>query len=252
MISLQGILEQIKLTYKDYLEIMAYPSIDLLPWQSKFGGLPFLPKSIPYPTKEDGTPLHLLAQFNFSSITKLEPFPQKGLLQFYIDEDLGTCTEDPTNTNGFRILYIPEVTPYDEQHQFSIEKLPPPKDGFPIDPTVTLALEFTKKVMPISPSDGKYHIVYDKFLSNPELRDDFEDFYSTLCDKSWCNKLGGYPSFCNYDLRENMTEKYDFLLFQIQSSKHVFLYDGVINFFINQKKLRALDFTDVAYFVDSF
>lgn len=249
---MKEMLKCIKSTYKDYLEIIAYPSIDLLPWQSKFGGLPFLPKSIPYPTKEDGTPLHLLAQFNFSTIPKLEPFPQKGLLQFYIDQDLAICAENPTDTNGFRVLYIPEVNPYEEQHQFSLEKLPPPKDGFPIDPAGILALEFIKKTMPVSPSDRKYHIVYDRFLNDPELRDDFEDFYSTLCDKSWSNKLGGYPSFCNYDPRENTTEKHDFLLFQIQSSKHVFLCDGVMNFFINEEKLRDLDFTDVACLVDSF
>ncbi|NES71082.1 MAG: DUF1963 domain-containing protein [Okeania sp. SIO2D1] len=78
-------------------------------WESKFGGLPYLPRTIDYPTNKKGEYLKLLAQLNFSEMPLLENFPTQGILQFYIDGNdpsHGLDIYAPTNQDGFKILYF--------------------------------------------------------------------------------------------------------------------------------------------------
>jgi uncharacterized protein YwqG len=62
-------------------------------WSSKFGGVPYLPKGYDFPKDSDGKYMHLLAQLNFEEIfaqvSYLAPFPKRGILQFYISNNLG-------------------------------------------------------------------------------------------------------------------------------------------------------------------
>lgn len=61
------------------------------------------------------------------------------------------------------------------------------------------------------------------------------------------SKLLGYPTFTQYDPRNN--NEYDTLLFQLDSDNdHMMWGDcGVANFFINSRKLKAHDFSDILY-----
>jgi uncharacterized protein YwqG len=51
---------------KPFIKISPEPESELNWWQSKFCGLPYLPKSVEYPLNPDGEPLFLLAQINFA------------------------------------------------------------------------------------------------------------------------------------------------------------------------------------------
>lgn len=53
-------------------------------WESRVGGMPYLPLNEKYPTNSEGTPLKLLAQINFAQMPKLENYPEKGILQFLL------------------------------------------------------------------------------------------------------------------------------------------------------------------------
>lgn len=74
----------IQSTIKPYIKIDAKPESDLPPWQSKFGGTPYMPEGVVWPQMSDGSDLHLLAQINFGEVPALDPFPQKGILQFWL------------------------------------------------------------------------------------------------------------------------------------------------------------------------
>ena len=56
---------------------------------SHLGGVPYVPRGGQIPTDGDGNQLWLCAQINFSQMPRLEGFPDKGLLQFFLctDED---------------------------------------------------------------------------------------------------------------------------------------------------------------------
>jgi uncharacterized protein YwqG len=85
-------------------------------WSSKFGGVPYLPKGYDFPKDSDGKYMHLLAQLNFEEIFAqvpyLVPFPQQGILQFYISNNLGCYgmdTEKLDNQTDFKVLYFYEI-----------------------------------------------------------------------------------------------------------------------------------------------
>ncbi|MGQ9873213.1 DUF1963 domain-containing protein [Leptodesmis sp.] len=53
-----------------------------LPWDSHFGGTPYLLVGMDYPQIDD-KPAPLLAQFNLAEVPPLDGFPTTGILQFY-------------------------------------------------------------------------------------------------------------------------------------------------------------------------
>ena len=67
------------------------------------------------------------------------------------------------------------------------------------------------------------------------------------------NKLLGYPFFTQYDPRDTKT-KYNTLLFQLDSdNKNIMWGDfGVGNFFINNKDLENLNFSNVYFTWDCY
>lgn len=108
--------EAIAKTIKPYIRINPNPNPTQL-WQSKFGGYPYLPKNINYPSNSEGKFLQLLAQINFREIPPLENFPTQGILQFYIDgnDDLyGLDFDNPTNQDGFKVLYFEKIEEKDD------------------------------------------------------------------------------------------------------------------------------------------
>ncbi|MEM7595623.1 MAG: YwqG family protein, partial [Cyanobacteria bacterium P01_A01_bin.83] len=102
----------IEATIKPYIKIKLTDNSQPSWWQSKFGGLPYLPKNFEYPQSNDGEYLYLLAQINFAEVPSLDELPDQGILQFYLaaDEDCYGCDFDNLfNQDKFRVIYFPEV-----------------------------------------------------------------------------------------------------------------------------------------------
>ena len=56
------------------------------PYQSKVGDKPYLPKNAEYPYHaEKNHPLTLVAQINFAEVPLLPGFPERGILQVFVD-----------------------------------------------------------------------------------------------------------------------------------------------------------------------
>ncbi len=260
--------QKIEATLKPYIKIKERANNKLDLWQSKFGGLPYLPKEIDYPTNSKGEYLYLLAQINFSEVPNLKNFPEAGILQIYIlpDEYYGRDMQTPMTQEDFRVLYIPEIT-YDSKKIITdfdfLPKLKLTTNIFPIKNSCFL--EFSREVAPVSISDGKFigqtgDRELDKLLDNDHR---LRTKYAQIAD--YGSKIGGYPGFgaegdelLYYFLGESFEddkfyENYqDFiLLLQIDSvnSKNICwkTNTGVGNFFINRSALKKLDFSEVFY-----
>lgn len=67
-----------------FVRINAIEATNFTLIQSKFLGLPYLPKGFLYPTDSNRQPLILLAQINFAELPPLPNYPTNGILQFYI------------------------------------------------------------------------------------------------------------------------------------------------------------------------
>ncbi|MCB6144241.1 DUF1963 domain-containing protein [Providencia rettgeri] len=73
--------------------------------------MPYLPLNEKYPTNIEGMPLKLLAQINFAQMPKLENYPEKGILQFFIggDDLYGADFEHRQKQEDFRIIYWEDI-----------------------------------------------------------------------------------------------------------------------------------------------
>ncbi len=222
-------------------------------FESKAGGLGYIPHDGNFPVDKEGNQLRLLTQINCSQVD-YENFPKSGLLQFWIlnDDvyglsDWGETKPEAITQDTFRVIYYPEI-----------------------DRTVTRDEIFQKYVqskydideagMPVF---GEYGMTFEPAESYK--RPDFEEDeviwneYAELAEKDGIpqHRIGGYPYFTQDDPREE-NSPYDFLLFQLDSDytddtdKAMWGDSGIGNFFINSEKLKKLDFSDVLYNWDCF
>jgi uncharacterized protein YwqG len=245
--------ENIERTIKSYIAINAKRENKLEIWQSRFGGVPYLPKSTPYPKDSKNMPMLLLAQINFTETPKLEPFPESGILQFYIsnnDGPYGLNFDDQTNQSDFRVLYFPEIL-QNQNELVSDFKFLPKFSETPL--SASYKLDFSLQHAPIPASD--YQFEEKLFSTNHPSSDELEDKIFEHYEKSFLSmghKIGGYPFFTQYDPREN--EKYKnesfILLFQMDTDgdNDIMWGDaGVGNFFIREKDLQERNFSKILY-----
>lgn len=206
-------------------------------FESKAGGMGYIPHDGDFPRDKDGNQLRLLAQIDCSQV-ELEEFPEKGLLQFWIlNDDITGLGEDQTEQDGFRVIYYPETdsTVTEEEIKNKFVKNQYDDDEYNAFPVF-----------------GEYGMIFrkstDKYIDNKE---NYDEYY----DECIGHKIGGYPYFTQGDPRECSDElkKYDFLLFQLDSdytggNDRVMWGDsGIGNFFIKTENLKNCDFSDVLY-----
>lgn len=210
----------------------AKPSI----FESKVGGVGYIPHDRSFPVDNDGNQLRLLAQIECEKV-QLDEFPKKGLLQFWIlnDEVYGLDFDNPTVQNTFRVIYYPEIdktVTYEEimskyvQNKYDIEEYSMPVFS-------EYGIEFSE--------DRNVYMSWDN------------DDYDNIAELGG-NQLGGIPYFTQTDPREyEPLQKYDYLLFQLDTcsvdGEDAVMWgdSGIGNFFIETEKLKKLDFSDVLY-----
>jgi uncharacterized protein YwqG len=253
---------RIEATIKPYIEIKTQNHDAVNWWQSKFGGFPYLPKGFEYPKTAGGKYLFLLAQLNFDEVPPLDGFPDRGILQFYIaDDDLfgldfGNLADLDNSIveDGFKIIYFPQPDLNVDHIITNYDFLPSP-EYFPLDGCCSL--QFTKKYAPITTSDYQFteflgSEIIDELFMNYEIEDEYLEI-----SHSFCHKIGGYPDFVQYDVREHSSkcdreQQPKILLFQMATDCNdtvdiMWGDGGVGNFFIDETALRNLDFSKVLY-----
>lgn len=229
-------------------------------FDSKVGGIGYVPRDAKIPEDSKGVQLRLLAQIDCAEIT-LEDFPHQGLLQFWIlnDDVSGLNFDDNTLQDTFRVLYFKEpdrtVTEKEvcEKVQDSSSN---EEDYFPVRGCYGLA--FSAGVDTISSGDYRFENCIKKLVRQdyPEkaesLLENIDDFMDEN-GKDWGggHKIGGYPGFTQWDPRSS-EDTHDALLFQLDSDmgadwKILWGDCGIGNFFINWEKLKNCDFSDVLY-----
>ena len=227
-------------------------------FDSKVGGIGYVPRDAKIPEDSEGTPLRLLAQINCTEIT-LEDFPHQGLLQFWIlnDDVIGLNFDDNTLQDTFRVLYFkePDRTVTEEEVCEKMQRTPE-EDYFPVRDCYGLA--FSAGMDTISSGDYRFEsrikeLVQQDYPEEAErLLENIDDFIDEN-GEDWGggHKIGGYPGFTQWDPRSS-EDTHDVLLFQLDSDmgadwKILWGDCGIGNFFINREKLKSCDFSDVIY-----
>ena len=244
---LAGLQPKIEKTAATCIGIKTVKDAELSLQNSKFGGLPCFPVNETFPTAKNGRPLRLLAQLNFAEIPALSPYPEEGLLQFYISEDdlYGLNLDDPADHTDWRVLFFsdPDFEPiahpeklYDSEWEESPLHIAPLGLAFELkkDYATYPAIEYDEKILPLFKGD------YEEFL---------EDLYLGQ-ELGAGHKLGGYPYFTQNEIRNQREEYRDYqLLFQLDSDGDKVMWGdvGVANFFIKPEDLKKRDFSRVLY-----
>ena len=246
-------------------------------FQSKFGGVPYLPKNVKVPKNKKNEQLTLLAQINIEELPKNNIYPmEEGILQFWIlNDDVLGLDYDTHLGDGFKVVYYKEIDKSVTEEEV-LEKYKPYKDEdsyFPIEGEFSLSFKLTDGYFSDSSVDfseivdremKKFHIenkekykeilkVYDnkEYLSYWDIWDILEEdkeIGKKLFEAG--HKIGGFPNFTQSDVRE--IGDYEILLLQIDSEgteKNEIMWGdcGIANFFIREKDLKELNFEKVIY-----
>ena len=246
-------------------------------FQSKFGGVPYLPKDMEVPKNKENEQFTLLAQINIEELPKNNIYPmEEGMLQFWIlNDDVLGLDYDTHLGDGFKVVYYKEIDKNITEKEV-LEKYKPYKDDdsyFPIENEFSLSFKLTDGYFSDSNDDfseivdremKKFHLenkekykeilkVYDdkEYLSYWDIWDILEEdkeIGKKLFDAG--HKIGGFPNFTQSDVRE--IGDYEILLLQIDSEgteKNEIIWGdcGIANFFIREKDLKELNFDKVIY-----
>ncbi len=238
-------------TREPYVRVLAQPARKIELWESKVGGLPYLPKGVTFPTASDGRELFFLAQINFADMPPLAPFPTEGIVQFYIqDDDLyGMDFDDGENPDTFRVLYHPKVVKDPSALQTKFPALRDYDDLLPHHPEESYPLKFAlaEEVVPVTDYRFFEKFGQDFFQQFGEKEFDVMDEYSKMV-RPQGHKIGGFAYFTQDDPRTVNDPM--LLLFQLDSDEPMDLMwgdMGVGHFFIREKDLIARNFSRVLY-----
>lgn len=268
-----------KETMTPYLQIDlrdTQPSI----FDSKIGGIPYLPKDAVLPVDTKGRQMKLLAQINCKNLVTLAEYPHKGILQFFLTTDYAweeSC-----------VKYYPEIdaTLTEADILPRIQEFHEGTDGsFPVNGEY--GVTFTPKMESMSYDDKRLEALFcqyytqlsGEYISCPEdaeYGDVVYEVFEEYCDstRSYGTKIGGYesstqpPDYLTYRPKEydngyqyykTFVEEIDMesddtmlLLFQ-QDSDYKNSQDyqvlwgdaGVARFFIKRSDLKKCDFSKV-------
>ena len=248
-------------------------------YQSKIGGTPYLPKNAEYPYHaEKKHPLTLVAQINFAEVPPLPGFPERGILQVFVDGldyGLGYDFENLSEQAGWRIMYYPELLPESElqtdfsAYQATDSECLPFSGEFPLIFQAASEEEedadYQATDSECLPFSGEFPLIFQA-ASEEEEDADF--------NKSQGHKIGGSPIFLQGDPFLECDEDADFddpatitcsdwrkyiLLLQLDTDinekdrytgKLMWGDSGVANFFITPEDLAKRDFSRVAFVFD--
>ncbi|BDC97151.1 YwqG family protein [Treponema saccharophilum] len=245
---------------------------------SKFGGLPYWERTNEYPKSENGEPLYLLAQINFADVPHLPDFPEKGLLQIFVQagDTWGLDFKDEKQKN-WRIVYhktISSIMAMSEAdlRAMGVKTASDEKDEDEYLPfEKEYALSFEKQLTFVHPNcddqfDDTVQAIAQELgfpVFDGGALDWFEeDDYNAFCvgEDYAQHQIGGFPNFTQNDVRRVG----DVLLFQMDSEMgngedgkskdwEILWGDcGIANFFISRADLKNLDFSNVLYNWDCY
>lgn len=277
--------EDIKKIVLDILEKNKKPTIkievsDDKPnlFQSKFGGLPYLPKDKEVPRDKENRQFTLLAQINIEELPENNIYPMKeGILQFWIlNDDVYGLDFDNLLGNGYKVVYYKEIDKSVTEEEI-LEKYKPYEEDenyFPIEGEFSLKFELRDGYF--SDSNDDFREIVDEEMKKfyLENREKYPEILKVYKDGEYLNywdiwdileedkeigeklfeaghKIGGYPNFTQSDVRD-LKAGYNILLLQIDSEgtdEYEIMWGdcGIANFFIREKDLKELNFDEVIY-----
>ena len=255
---------------KECINIKTHVDENLTIFDSKFGGIPYLPKDFEVPCDSSNhEQFALLAQINCAELPENNLYPKVGILQFWIGRDDLMGLED-----DYKVVYFENIDNTITKEEVLTKYKPLDPNNYdqytPFDPTnAEFGLTFEKGISTITTADYRFeniiinaiHELYpDEEVARlySDLDEDVHEYLYTSV-KGLKHAIGGYPNFTQYDPRSGDSEEgeqspYDIMLLQVESEwkkdndvEIIWGDCGVGNFFISEENLKNRNFEDVLY-----
>ena len=255
---------------KECINIKTHVGENLSIFDSKFGGIPYLPKDFEVPCDSSNhEQFALLAQINCAELPENNLYPKVGILQFWIGRDDLMGLED-----DYKVVYFENIDNTITKEEVLTKYKPLDPNNYdqytPFDPTnAEFGLTFEKGISTITTADYRFeniiisaiHELYpDEEVARlySDLDEDVHEYLYTSV-KGLKHAIGGYPNFTQYDPRGYNSEEgeqspYDIMLLQVESEwkkdndvEIIWGDCGVGNFFISEENLKNRNFEDVLY-----
>ena len=247
-------------TARQVIHIQAQPSPNLAITDSKFGGIPYLPKGATLPTARNGKPLFMLTQINCSQLPENNIYPKKGLLQIWVAANgkYAGNQYNPYSRHTQRVIYYPtleEATDYDDFKQvYQFEGKP-----LPFAPTQAYRLIFTKGIDTFSYEQLRFnHSLLplwktyfgeqrDNFLLLPEKT---AEKLKELLPTSRGHRIGGYSEVDDNAQAVDSNGLPKILLLRIDTDEKSGIRckdDEAVNFLIEKEDFEALNFSRIQH-----
>ncbi len=216
-----------------------------IPGSTRIGGLPDLPTGVTWPTSSEGQPLAFLAQIDLSEMKKLgfemAGIPESGLLSVFSawgwqDDD---CSDplliemDHENTPAFnRLIHTPE----EDRAELRATSAPVGVNTFAagmVEPVVFAALPTHHDRPPEFQLSDEDERQYDAMTR------EYEDSYRNYFDLGENHQLGGYASFPNCGLPQDLEGAFFRMFLKIGSDSQLkmeFGDDGTLTFVASSSK----------------
>ena len=268
---------------KEVINISTTPNKPVNLTSSKFGGTFYLPKNAQIPTNNEGEQLTFLAQINCKELPENNIYPKEGIVQFWIyggSQQLGAdfMNFDSINNNkNKRVIYYQTIEDYYSEEEINLLYQPKGLDGkvlTPLQNGAPFALSFKVEKQPITVMEYSFNSLFNSAWNEkfpnlkieeewPELEDlninVFNILEKELTALASGTQIGGYGYFTQWDPRtEDHLSEYNVVLLQIDTDYGADEYTimwgdgGIGNFFIQEDKLKQLDFSSVLYNWDCF
>ena len=159
-------------------------------FQSKFGGVPYLPKDMEVPKNKENKQLTLLAQINVEELPKNNIYPmEEGILQFWIlNDDVLGLDYDTHLGDGFKVVYYKDIDKNVTEEEV-LEKYKPYKDEdsyFPVEGEFSLNFKLTDGYC--TASDDRFSKLFVKEIEKFEKEKGEE--YKEIFEKYKKNNIG--------------------------------------------------------------
>ena len=268
---------------KEVITITTYPNKPVDITSSKFGGIFYLPKNTQIPSNNEDEQLTFLAQINCKELPENNIYPKEGIVQFWIyggSPQLGADFMDFNNINNNKnksVIYYSTIEEHYSEEEINSLYQPKGFNGKVLTPLLngaTFALSFKLEKQPITVMEYSFNSLFnsawnEKFPSLkieeewPELEelniDVFNILEKELTTLTSGTQIGGYGHFTQWDPRsDEYLNDYNILLLQIDTDyganepSIMWGDEGIGNFFIQEDKLKQLDFSSVLYSWDCF
>lgn len=248
----QNLLPYIAIACEDqgWIDRAESPDI-LLPWETKLGGYPYLPKNMDYPRDaETDRLLMFLGQINCAEVPDLVGFnfPQQGLLQFYTGY---VASQGEWQTTPHCIRYFPEISQCEAELTTDFSFLEPER-SYNCWYTQVYRLKFSIEQDVFFDYRASAFQVFHPLEVPQDLETIWEAFYYDWFYEQeehmalrGQGKLAGYPEVHSY-VPETLDKAEGQLLLELEhpDDDGVFFY-----FFIDPEKLSQADFSQVSSYV---